>query len=238
MARSGSGMRIPAVYFGYTPGVVRSAYPLPHSFAKLRLWVFDRSTGKRYGHHIDQSLRGGFVSELQAFNGTDSTQTINYHLEISGRFPETYSGLCLDGASKRMENSGSFTVAPASTVSRWIVAGDAAFRRGLMESIMSRRFKLHPLYPNPARSFLHIRYTVPFGAQETVGITVYNVIGRKVWEKRSGGFLEQGEHVITWDGRDMRGAQAGSGLYIVRLTVMNPRHGAIERFERCATLLR
>ena len=41
--------------------------------------------------------------------------------------------------------------------------------------------------------------------------------GRRVW-RLAQGHLSRGTHAVLWDGRDLNGAAAGSGVYYLRLT--------------------
>ncbi|MBN1578953.1 MAG: autotransporter-associated beta strand repeat-containing protein [Chitinispirillaceae bacterium] len=238
IAQSDNGIRFPAVYFGYAPGMRKSAYPPAPSFASLRMSLFDRTTALRYGHHIDEDADKGLVSELIISNNTDSTRTIRYHLERTGAFPEHYSACCFDAAAKTPDTNGTAAVAPKSTASRWIVVGDAAFRQNFIAAVMPLRFLLLAPRPNPARSVVAIRYTVPFGAQERIRIAVYTILGKRVWGKRIDGLPAGGAHVAVWNGRDAHGSPVGSGLYIVRLKVVDSRGRIVEQFDQRVTWMR
>ncbi|MBN1760729.1 MAG: T9SS type A sorting domain-containing protein, partial [Chitinispirillaceae bacterium] len=238
IARSDNGSRLPAVYFGYAPGIKKSAYPLSPSFAALRLAIFDRTTASRYGHHIGEDAKGGLVKELLLSNNADSAQTIHYHLEQAGEFPENYSAHCFDAVAKTLDTNGTIAIAPKSSASRWIITGDAAYRKHFLETVLSLRFALHPLYPNPARSVVNIRYAVPFGCRERIRIVIFNVVGKRVWEKSIDGLLAEGAHTVTWNGRDAHGSPVGSGLYIVRLTALDSRGAIVKRLNRRVTWMR
>jgi hypothetical protein len=75
-------------------------------------------------------------------------------------------------------------------------------------------FVLHPAYPNPCNPTTTISFALPVAAE--ADLAVYNVTGQKV-RTLADGRLEAGHHTVTWDGRDDRGREAGSGLYICRL---------------------
>jgi flagellar hook assembly protein FlgD len=49
-------------------------------------------------------------------------------------------------------------------------------------------------------------------------VTVYDVAGRKVRVLFEGQLPETGRHV-TWDGRDLHGEKASSGVYFIRAVV-------------------
>ena len=145
---------------------------------------------------------------------------------------------CFTAATKGIDTSGTIAVEPQSFASRWIVVGDAAYCEHFFASIMSLRYMLHSPYPNPSRSRVNIRYTVPFGAQERIIIMIYNVLGRLVWEKRIDDLLSEGPHTVTWDGRDTHGVTTGSGLYIIRLNAVDPHGKLVGRFMKSVMLMR
>ncbi|MBN1543023.1 T9SS type A sorting domain-containing protein, partial [candidate division KSB1 bacterium] len=75
-------------------------------------------------------------------------------------------------------------------------------------------FALEQNYPNPFNPVTRIAYSI--AGSVDVRLTVYNVLGKEVVtlvdEKQQPGFYE-----MVWDGRDMSGRQAGSGLYFYKL---------------------
>jgi len=59
-----------------------------------------------------------------------------------------------------------------------------------------------------------IAFTLP--SEGSVRLDIYDVSGRHVRELKRG-FAGEGEHVISWDGRNSRGRPVGSGVYFVRV---------------------
>ena len=235
LATSKKGYAFPAVYCGYAPGRTRSAYPLAPTFETTRIFLYDRSLGKTEGHYIADDAREGVARELLISNSSDSTELISYRFETVGAFPDGYSPTLFDNASKRFSSSGTITAGPRSTVSRWVVVGDKQWRDGFAISAKSFRYGLHRLYPNPARSVVTIGYSVPFGAKERVCITIFDLHGRKVWEKRIEKLLAPGNHLIAWNGRDRHNNAVGAGMYLVRLAVITASGKTVRRFEKCLT---
>ena len=68
-------------------------------------------------------------------------------------------------------------------------------------------------YPNPFNSSTTVRYVVPRDGH--VNLTLYNTLGQEVRTLVSGA-MAAGEHRAVWDGRDARGADAATGMYLVR----------------------
>ncbi|MDP8221577.1 MAG: FlgD immunoglobulin-like domain containing protein [Candidatus Stygibacter frigidus] len=71
------------------------------------------------------------------------------------------------------------------------------------------------IYPNPFNPTATINYDLAQADQ--VILVVYNIKGQRIW---ASGILNQeaGNHQLIWNGRDMKGKQASSGLYLFRLT--------------------
>lgn len=237
LASDDSGFEFPALCCGYVPGLKNGFFPLTPSFGRVRLFLFDRSTGKKQGHFFADDAKGGCAKELHIANASDSARTITYRLETAGRFPETFSSRLFDATSGRFTPDGTVTVPPHTTVSRWVVTGDAGFFSNFFNGMNRFRYGLQRLYPNPARSAVTIRYTVPLGARERLRITIFNFLGRKIWEKRIDRLLMPGVHLETWNGRDRYGRKVGAGRYPVRLVVLDGKGKTVKQFERCITYI-
>ncbi len=98
-----------------------------------------------------------------------------------------------------------------SYVMQIIISGtaDLADQQG-----MPTEFALHSNYPNPFNPSTIIRYDLPMAA--SVSLIVYDIIGREV-VRLVDGHLEAGYHRVVWNGRDHRGREVPTGLYIARL---------------------
>ncbi|MDD5088174.1 MAG: carboxypeptidase regulatory-like domain-containing protein [bacterium] len=79
---------------------------------------------------------------------------------------------------------------------------------------MAQSFALLGNYPNPFNSRTTIRYNVP--QTMPISLRLYNVLGQEVLTLVQGR-AEAGLHSVAWDGRDARGVDAASGLYLIRL---------------------
>ncbi|MCH8305923.1 MAG: T9SS type A sorting domain-containing protein, partial [Candidatus Marinimicrobia bacterium] len=75
-------------------------------------------------------------------------------------------------------------------------------------------FDLSQNYPNPFNPTTVINYAIPQATEVT--IVIYDLLGREVirWE---GNKIGAGYHSIRWDGRNQRGVQVSSGVYIYRI---------------------
>ncbi len=75
-------------------------------------------------------------------------------------------------------------------------------------------FALHANYPNPFNSSTEIRFDLP--AASAITLSVYNVVGQHVLTLVDG-VRDAGSHAVSWHGIDKRGADVGTGIYIVRM---------------------
>ncbi len=78
-------------------------------------------------------------------------------------------------------------------------------------------FQLTANYPNPFNT--STQWKVVLGANARIRFEILDVTGRVVRALVPSSPLRQGVHRIAWDGRDDRGVQVPSGVYIARLMV-------------------
>jgi agmatine/peptidylarginine deiminase len=77
-----------------------------------------------------------------------------------------------------------------------------------------KRFTLHQNYPNPFNPSTHIGFRISnFGL---VSLDVFDVTGRRITTLLQEE-LQPDEYKVSWDGRDEKGQQVASGVYIYRL---------------------
>jgi autotransporter-associated beta strand protein len=231
------GTTLPPLYCGYAPGLAKSVFPVTPTFLQQQLFQIDRSSGKKFGHSIGDDAAGGVAREVRIANAADSAVTISFRFEAAGAFPETYTTTLFDGTTGRNSETGSMEVPARSAISRWILVGDKGFIERFQATARTFTYAFSRIYPNPARSIVNFRFSVGFGSQEQVHLVVYDLHGRKVWEKRGSALLAAGEHTIAWNGRDRRGGTVGAGRYPVRLSFVDAGGKTVRRFDRILTYL-
>lgn len=79
---------------------------------------------------------------------------------------------------------------------------------------LTPRLTIGRVVPNPAGAESRLDYTL--AEAQNVDIGVYDVAGRRV-RNLGGGSRAQGQHQVSWDGRDDRGRETPSGVYFFRL---------------------
>ncbi len=88
---------------------------------------------------------------------------------------------------------------------------------GVASGAVDGRPTLRGNYPNPFNPVTLIQYELPWASGVT--LTVYDLSGRVVRTLENGTRLPAGPHTTAWDGRDERGRDVASGVYLYRLTV-------------------
>jgi hypothetical protein len=99
-----------------------------------------------------------------------------------------------------------------------LVTDDSGKRELFRTEILSaprRALTLHQNHPNPFNPSTTIDYYLPESGPVTIDI--YDVSGRLVTRLLDGVAQERGPHSAIWDGRDRRGLEMASGVYIYRL---------------------
>ncbi|RMH60242.1 MAG: T9SS C-terminal target domain-containing protein [Calditrichaeota bacterium] len=75
-------------------------------------------------------------------------------------------------------------------------------------------FELRANYPNPFNPRTAIPFTVD--REQNIRLDIYNVNGKRVQTLVNNRFAA-GQYELSWNGRDINGQAAGSGVYFVRL---------------------
>lgn len=82
--------------------------------------------------------------------------------------------------------------------------------------VMVMRAVLHPNRPNPFNP--HTVLALDLHEATDVDLAVYDLAGRRV-RVLADGMLAAGPHAMPWDGRDERGHDVASGVYLARLSI-------------------
>ncbi len=80
--------------------------------------------------------------------------------------------------------------------------------------ISPEKFKLYQNFPNPFNPSTNISFTLP--SKGNINLEIFNLLGQLIWIKNENN-LSAGYHEILWNGINMHGLQAVSGIYIYRV---------------------
>lgn len=94
-------------------------------------------------------------------------------------------------------------------------------------------FALLANYSNPFNPATTIRYQLP--QTVFVKLKIYNLLGQEI-RTLVEEIQEAGLHNVRWDGRDRFGAVVSSGVYLVRLEILDPSGNSKLRFVQSRKL--
>lgn len=80
-------------------------------------------------------------------------------------------------------------------------------------------YRLENAYPNPFNPSTKIRFSLP--DNEKVRLEIYDIKGKLVNSLIDSEFISAGSHESTWNGKNNRGEQVASGIYLARITTGN-----------------
>ena len=83
------------------------------------------------------------------------------------------------------------------------------------ERISAKSFDLLHAYPNPFNPSTTIEFNLETGS--TISINIFNLLGQKIKTVQDG-FLNNGKHSVSWNGKDEKGRAVGSGMYFARIS--------------------
>lgn len=120
-------------------------------------------------------------------------------------------------ASADFDGNGMEDVAVATTSSDsiyYILSGISTNVQDIWPGQVPREYSLSQNYPNPFNANTQIRFALPKAGHAT--LEIYNTLGQKAITLVDG-YLAAGVKIVSWDGRDNRGAAVPSGIYFYRL---------------------
>jgi exopolysaccharide biosynthesis protein len=189
----------------------------------IGLWVYGDGKGHWLrGEFMDadnQFFLVDFTDEHQGINWTDAwhylqvpfSQAIpswkNYGAVVD--FPITWQRIYLVEIDENKKDAGAIHIDDLTalyTELGTIEPGDAA---------IPEEYHLEQNYPNPFNPITTIRFGLPVGTPAKV--VIYDLLGREA-SRLADQWMEPGWHALAWAGKDQKGQELPSGIYIARLT--------------------
>jgi hypothetical protein len=244
--KTDKGVLLTEVFCGYdASGASKlTSYPMPPSFGKLSVAVCEEQTGALNDTRILHTLRNGGCSYLLSFiNDTSCARTISFKLERLTGFTTKMKTVLYDqstGVATDLTGATQVTIAVDGQTSayRWLLVGDDSYIATARKSLPVLKLALDRVYPNPVRSTVRLRYTVPF-ALNKVDFTIFDISGRTVWNKT---MEEQsptgGSRECEWSVSTNAGRRVAAGVYIVRMAAFNQKGKMVGSFNQLLTVLR
>ncbi len=101
-----------------------------------------------------------------------------------------------------------------SRLGRWRLPGPATSMEDEIDPESSGQSRLLDIYPNPFNALTVIGFEL--ARRQSVSLGVHNLTGQRVTTLAEGVYPE-GVFAVSWDGRDDRGRELASGVYLARL---------------------
>jgi hypothetical protein len=113
---------------------------------------------------------------------------------------------------------------------RWLLVGTKEYLSRARLITSPGILRLMEPYPNPFRSIIRIRYTLPYDGVDNVRFRIFNLAGQVVWQQevKNQGF---GNKELTWNARTGSRILA-SGIYIIRMTAYDGDKKFISNFSK------
>jgi len=103
----------------------------------------------------------------------------------------------------------------------YVYSGDTSFvsvEEEEEEPTLPREFTLEQNYPNPFNANTVIRYSLSVSRPTLTTLKIYNILGQEVRELVNC-MKTSGNYRVMWDGKDNRGKEVASGIYLYQLKV-------------------
>lgn len=214
--------RVSEVYCGYANKAGQIYYPPSPGFVESRVKIFDRNANRFFGDYISGDLsRGGFAQELAFENNQSHPVQFSFCMTDEGDVPSDISSSILNAATGEWEKSGTVIVGGKNVEYRWFVVAGKDFMERFKSNALSWRYGLRSVYSNPVRNGAVFKFTIPTGAKERVRFTIFDAMGRKIWERTISHPLSSGEHTLIWNGDNSRRGRVSNGMYFVKFSVLN-----------------
>lgn len=203
---------------------------LPPGMGSIRTGIMDSVNNSIHGYAINTNVeKGGTHFKIAFRNGSEVDANIEYRLQNLDMLPEGYMAKVLNPESRKYEACDDSVVSElkvsagsGNMASRLVVIGTGEYLNDVLHWISPATFAFLKAYPNPFTGTIRLHYTLPPDISE-VQITLYNVLGRRLWRAVQRKGISAGEHTFTFNSRKDLGTKGvlPTGVYILRLSAKN-----------------
>ena len=212
------------VYCGYADKSRPVYYPPSPGFVESRVKIFDRNSNRFFGDYISGDLSsGGFAQELAFENNQSHPVQFSFSMDGEGDIPSGIGSSILNTDTGEWEKSGKVIVGANNVEYRWFVVAGKDFMDRFKNKALSWRYGLRSVYANPVRNAAIFKFTIPTGAKERVRFTIFDAMGRSIWEKTISHPLSSGEHTLIWNGNNSTRGKVSNGMYFVKFSVLDSK---------------
>lgn len=203
---------------------------LPPGMDRIKSGILNSLNNSIHGYAINGNTeKGGMYFTIGFRNKSDNTANIEYCFDKLDPLPEGYVARVLNPNTRAYETCDDTLVSeldipPGSDniEKRLVVIGTSDYLNDILSWISPAAFAFLKAYPNPFSGTIRMHYTLPPDILE-VQITLYNVLGRRLWRSVQRTGISSGEHVFTFNSRNALGNNGilPTGVYILRLSAKN-----------------
>jgi autotransporter-associated beta strand protein len=244
VARLSDSTEMSPVYCGFSKQTAggTSYYPAAPSFVNSGVQVFDLSSKKTAGHAVTHGMiYGGYAFVLSFFNGSSQTETMKYHVENAGALPKGMEAAFFNANTQKFEDMARGDAAVQldgnSKDYRWLFVGTKDFLAKASLIARPAILGLVSTYPNPFRSFVHIRYDLPYEGVDKLTFTIFDLRGRTIWHNEISCGALYGIGDVIWNTRSSDGRPVAAGIYILRMTALSNTRKLVGAFQRKMTFV-
>jgi hypothetical protein len=221
---------------GYAPGMGKTMlFPLAPSFGDVVAGVHTTAGSMLYGHAIlDKANNGGFFYEVRFVNHGVQEHVVHARLEHSDALPGGMRAILFDPAKGGAVSATDWQDIPVdanSTAYRWVVVGSQAYVNDFAKNFKPYAMRLAGVFPNPATSRVTIRYTVPYTGLRELSFAIYDIAGRRVWNRAVMGPFTVGDNSLLWNGQNALGRPVAAGTYFLRMAAVESNSNKTEVFK-------
>jgi hypothetical protein len=239
------GTPLTSVYCGFSPaskgGV--SYYARAPSLVKAYAAVYDAASRRARGHAMVHSMADGGAAYMLVFgNETAKRVSLSYKIENVKTLPRGMSIRLYNPSTDSAENvsggGAAVAVEAGAKEYRWLFAGTDAYLAKARMIARPGLLRFVGTYPNPFRSYVRIRYSLPYDGVDRVRFMIYDMRGRTVWQTQiTPGFMT-GSADLTWNVQSTDGRPVAAGVYIIRMSAFAKTGRQLGVFDKKMTLLK
>ncbi len=159
-----------------------------------------------------------FDQDWSAFTGSSEAITLHRNITVpSGRTLTIESGLSINMNGHTITSTGGTINGTVPAKSVTVTAPSAA------STTLS-------VAPNPSNPSTSIRFNLP--QPMAVSLSIYDMLGQRIHTLISNEYRQAGNYSVAWNGRDLSGQRAASGIYFINL------HAGEQLYQEKLTLVR
>ncbi len=189
-------------------------YPEPPQIGKfVSLYFMPNENTGPYSTDYRQPGAEGYIFEIGLSANVNQRKTLKFEPE---NLPANYNWQIVSEDSKIKYNQQEIQLEADQARFKLFVGTEnflAQATANYQEAPMT--FRLDQNYPNPFNPITLIKYQLP--QRETVSISIYDILGRRVRTLLEKAQKEPGYYQIRWNGLNDSGNQVASGIYILQL---------------------